>query len=844
MSKEEILTQYQDILDINGIASNIFRWLGQKLLFILLYINEVVEKVVMQVITGNDFFQYSGINDLRNGMSMVIWALLTVTIIAVGYQLMFNKIEKRTNVILNGLLSILFLVGGPILMDNLNKIASAGVKDLHAAPGSLGVSIVKSNLADLNFYAKTDFQLGDPKGKRINGISEENIKYIDFNETVDMGLAKDEGKKALNSRLALSYDNKIEAVDLDNGWFDVFKEAYYRWSINWGSVLISLIVTAFALLISIVKVGRIIYELAFHNIFGALVAATDISSGQRLKKIINEIFSCYAVIFCMALLLKIYSLYIGWLATKDFGFMGWGNALLLLAGSWAVIDGPNIVERILGIDAGLQSGWKTMMGGMMAAKAGFDVAKATGKMMKKGATGTAGMINKLRGKEEPAGPRMPGVGDNDLNNFDMKNGNDDTGEDGDDGPPPSDDGGAIDSPDDSEEKDKKAPKGRGGAEAIPGTSSIGSGNNKDVKGKNGSNVNPGGFSTNEESLFDGGKSNIPLPIPAKSNISSKSAGAKAGAKKSAKKDEKSTDKITPMKNQYDGPIGPHPAGPKAGVGQSTMNGEKAESKITPMENQYAGAIGPHPAGPKAGVEQSAINGPKANESQPAIPATEQGAVGGPKANESQPAIPATGQGAVNGPKANESQPAIPATGQGAVNGPKVNGSQPAIPATGQGAVNGPKVNESQPAIPATGQGAVNGPKVNESQPAIPATEQGAVNGPKVNRSQPAIPATGQGAVNGPKVNRSQPAIPATGQGAVNGPKANGSQPAIPATGQGVVNEPKVNGSQPVIPATGQGAVNGPVVNQPKIQAVPGQSAPAVQGSTPTVSQPAPSVQGS
>ncbi|RKI20321.1 pLS20_p028 family conjugation system transmembrane protein, partial [Bacillus thuringiensis] len=578
MTKEEILIQYQDILDLNGIASNIFRWLGQWLLWGLLYINEIVEKVVVQVITSNDFFQYSEINNLRNELSLVVWAILTVTIIAVGYQLMFNKIEKRTNVILNGLLSILFLVGGPILMDNLNKIASAGVKDLHGTPGSLGASIVKSNLADLNFYAKTDFKLADPEGKRINGISEENIKHIDFNETVDADLASGEAEDALNRKLVLSYDNKLETEKLDNGWFDVFEEAYYRWSLNWGSVLLSLTVTAFALLISIVKVGRIIYELAFHNIFGALVAATDISSGQRLKKIINEIFSCYAVIFCMALLLKIYSLYIGWLATKDFGFMGWGNALLLLAGSWAVIDGPNIVERILGIDAGLQSGWKTMMAGAMAAKAGMDVAKATGKMVKKGATGTAGMINKLRGKEEPAGPRMPGVGDNDLNNFDMKNGNDDTGEDGDDGPPPSDDGGAIDSPDDSEEKDKKAPKGRGGAEAIPGTSSIGSGNNKYVKGKNGSNVNPGGFSTNEESLFDGGKSNIPLPIPAKSNISSKSAGSKAGAKKSAKKGEKSTNKITPMKNQYDGPIGPHPAGPKAGVGQSTMNGEKAESK--------------------------------------------------------------------------------------------------------------------------------------------------------------------------------------------------------------------------------------------------------------------------
>ncbi|PEW74502.1 hypothetical protein CN449_14535, partial [Bacillus thuringiensis] len=668
MTKEEILIQYQDILDLNGIASNIFRWLGQWLLWGLLYINEIVEKVVVQVITSNDFFQYSEINNLRNELSLVVWAILTVTIIAVGYQLMFNKIEKRTNVILNGLLSILFLVGGPILMDNLNKIASAGVKDLHGTPGSLGASIVKSNLADLNFYAKTEFKLADPEGKRINGISEKNIKHIDFNETVDADLASGEAKDALNRKLVLSYDNKLETEKLDNGWFDVFKEAYYRWSLNWGSVLLSLTVTAFALLISIVKVGRIIYELAFHNIFGALVAATDISSGQRLKKIINEIFSCYAVIFCMALLLKIYSLYIGWLATKDFGFMGWGNALLLLAGSWAVIDGPNIVERILGIDAGLQSGWKTMMAGAMAAKAGLDVAKATGNMVKKGATGTASMINKIRGKDDPAGPRMPGVGDSDLNNFDTQNGND-NGNDDDDGPPPSGGGGDIDRSDDSEEKDKKTPKGRGGAEAIPGTSSIGSGNNKEVKGKDDSNVNPGGFSTNEESLFDGGKSNIPLPIPVKSSIGPKSAGSKVGAKKPAKNGEKSIDKITPMKNQYDGPIGPHPAGPKAGVGQSTMNGEKAESKITPMENQYDGPIGPHPAGPKAGVEQSTMNGPKANGSQPAIPGTEQGVVSGSKVNGSQPVIPATGQGVVSGPKVNESQPAIPGTGQGAVGGP-------------------------------------------------------------------------------------------------------------------------------------------------------------------------------
>ncbi|MEV2908304.1 pLS20_p028 family conjugation system transmembrane protein [Paenibacillus larvae] len=371
MSVEDILIHFDDILHVSGITSSFLRSIGGAIIHGLLSLISVIEKVTLSVLTSNDFFQYNGVIELRADMRGFIFALMGVTVILIGYQLIFNKIEKRRNIVLNGLLSILFLVGGPVAMDSMNKITTAGVMDLNAeTQGTVGEEIVKNNLADISYYAEQGFNVETPDKKRMNVISPENITYINFTEVVDIkNVSNEVAKDALKKRLVVQTDNSVKAEDLDNGLFGYFKEQYYRWDINWGIVIISLLVTVIALLITIVKVGRIIFDIAFHGIFGSLVAATDISGGQRLKKIVNEIFSSYIVIFLMALLLKLFLYYTGWLATKDdLGVVGWGNVLLLVAGSWALIDAPNIVERILGIDAGLSSGWKTLVGAAAATK--------------------------------------------------------------------------------------------------------------------------------------------------------------------------------------------------------------------------------------------------------------------------------------------------------------------------------------------------------------------------------------------------------------------------------------------------------------------------------------------
>src|SRR5699024_8463102 len=67
-----------------------------------------------------------------------------------------------------------------------------------------------------------------------------------------------------------------------------------------------------------------------------------------------------------------------------------GVIILLIAGAWALIDAPDIVQRTMGIDAGLRSGWQAMMG----AYAGTKMAGAGASMVGKG----AGKVVKTGGK--------------------------------------------------------------------------------------------------------------------------------------------------------------------------------------------------------------------------------------------------------------------------------------------------------------------------------------------------------------------------------------------------------------------------------------------------------------
>src|SRR5699024_6325632 len=150
------------------------------------------------------------------------------------------------------------------------------------------------------------------------------------------------------------------------------------------------------------KVARVMYELAFHGIAVMFVAGSDINGGQRIKKMITEIVSSFAVLFVMVLILKLYTYFTSW-ALEIKSDIGWlPYILVMIAGAWAVIDAPDIVTRILGIDAGLRSGWQAMAGAYAGSKTAGSIGKGAGKGIASIGTGFAGgkgLIDGLRGKQ-------------------------------------------------------------------------------------------------------------------------------------------------------------------------------------------------------------------------------------------------------------------------------------------------------------------------------------------------------------------------------------------------------------------------------------------------------------
>ena len=295
-------------------------------------------------------------------------------------------------------------------MVKMGDLTNLVVKDVKAGYTSSAKQIVKDNLYDLYALDQNDFNF-----KEKNNIPIDNIFDIHIDEAFKVD-SKTKHEEIFKKKLDTLANGDMKETDLEKNWI-MMDEDYYRYNIDFVSVIIGLATTGITLLCVGFKIARLIFELAFNKLFAMLFAFADIEDNKKIKAILKNIFSTFAVIMATAVLLKLYIIFVAWLnftassVDTGIGFTVTSLAKLILqiGASFAVIDGPNIIERILGIDAGLKSGLNTMLGTYGAMKAlgsgtksmisgtkGF--AKATGgavdSAIKGGAVG-AGAMNGL-----------------------------------------------------------------------------------------------------------------------------------------------------------------------------------------------------------------------------------------------------------------------------------------------------------------------------------------------------------------------------------------------------------------------------------------------------------------
>ena len=98
----------------------------------------------------------------------------------------------------------------------------------------------------------------------------------------------------------------------------------------------------------------------------AYLYSAELSGGEKIKKIIVFIRDSYILLIVTAICIKVYVLITGYISSHMNN--GLVSAIFSLFIAFAVIDGPNLVERLLGMDAGLKSSTARLLAAYGVAK--------------------------------------------------------------------------------------------------------------------------------------------------------------------------------------------------------------------------------------------------------------------------------------------------------------------------------------------------------------------------------------------------------------------------------------------------------------------------------------------
>ena len=360
------------VLELGNVFESCIRWLGWGLVTLLAKLVNGIESTSNKVYTINGFFNSSEVSQLIDKYEPLVWTILAISIGILGFRIIFNRQQNRNELPSNILFSILVVVLLSTFMTKMNDITKVAISSINNSNQSLTNTLVKESLYDIYYLDDNDFNLAGEK----NNISADSIYNIDINEALDTSEVKD--SDLFKKKIIFKENGDKKLVKLEKGWFSI-DEMYYRYNIDFISVIISLGAIGIAFVCIMLKVIRLLFELAFNKLFITLLAFADISDGKRLKEMVKHIISIFIVIFITAVLTNMYMLYNSWI-TKSLVANGLGNngilkILFIVGGAIAVIDGPNLVERILGIDAGLKSSWGTLMAGYGVAKGALNSGK-------------------------------------------------------------------------------------------------------------------------------------------------------------------------------------------------------------------------------------------------------------------------------------------------------------------------------------------------------------------------------------------------------------------------------------------------------------------------------------
>ena len=185
-------------------------------------------------------------------------------------------------------------------------------------------------------------------------------------------------------------------------------DSLYYYHIDFWSTLVLMIAVTICLIFSGIKIATTLFEIMFSQLITPFIIATDLNGSGRAKKAIQNMLLSNIILMIVVILLRIYIAVIWGVKSSDYGDNFAVMLIVIIAGAKFVIDGPEILTKLFGIDAGVKSGAATMMAinqsmqmgsyaTMGLARAGSSVVHGASNIAKHTASSAAGAVKGFAG---------------------------------------------------------------------------------------------------------------------------------------------------------------------------------------------------------------------------------------------------------------------------------------------------------------------------------------------------------------------------------------------------------------------------------------------------------------
>ena len=399
MSAQEILTRYGSYFEGQNLILTGLRELFYLVLSFLYSFIKGCGDLLSKAYNVLTFDTQSRVNEIFGGAlsTEFLTAVVLIVVVCIGIAFILNsnsiKGSKIIQNIMFGLLVVFILPTfinsvngiiassdmGNISTSSVNKIFSANIVDLKYCFGGDTV-IVPTGEVHNGFPADYDFSLLSRdeliKGSETPGIDEVFTKTLLNRGSVDEELGD------------------CSSGEIFGNFISFLSSYYYRYKVDMFPIFLSEIATILVMVFTFFKVVRLCYELIVNHFFAYIFAITDIASGAKLREALKSILSTYVVLIYCSVAISLFNTFQAWIFDSSI-FNNFEASICIIPVAMAVIDGPNLIERLFGIDAGIKSGFHTAMGLMHAGKTALGMGKAAWNLGKD-VTGAKTPLDKAR----------------------------------------------------------------------------------------------------------------------------------------------------------------------------------------------------------------------------------------------------------------------------------------------------------------------------------------------------------------------------------------------------------------------------------------------------------------